>query len=136
MSDPVLSGNEARIPVAPEFFVRDFDASLRFYRERLGFRIVREEPGFAVIARDDAYVLLAMADETAPGVREWLASGPRGVGMNTRIMLDGIDELYQSVSSDGVTVVQEIGDREYGLRDFMISDPDGFLLRFASPIRR
>ena len=27
-----------------------------------------------------------------------------------------------------------IGDREYGLRDFIISDPFGFRLRFASAL--
>ena len=32
----------------------------------------------------------------------------------------------------GVPVLQPIGDRYYGLRDFTIVDPDGYGLRFAS----
>jgi hypothetical protein len=30
--------------------------------------------------------------------------------------------------------VTAIGDRYYGLRDFTIADPDGFGVRFASPL--
>ena len=31
-----------------------------------------------------------------------------------------------------VEIVVPIGDRNYGLRDFMVRDPDGFGVRFAS----
>jgi len=32
----------------------------------------------------------------------------------------------------GTRIVQSIGNRAYGLRDFTLSDPDGFGVRFAS----
>ncbi len=134
VSEPNIAGNESSISVAPEFFVRDFAASLRFYVEKLGFQTVRQEPGFAVVALANAHVLLAAPDEATPGMGEWLASGPRGVGVNIRIMVDDVDALCRRLSANDVTVVRQIGDREYGLRDFIIADPDGFLLRFASPI--
>ncbi len=31
-------------------------------------------------------------------------------------------------------MVNRIGNRPYGLRDFTVGDPDGFGLRFATPI--
>jgi hypothetical protein len=34
----------------------------------------------------------------------------------------------------GARVIIPIGDRYYGLRDFTIADPDGFGVRFASPL--
>ena len=33
-------------------------------------------------------------------------------------------------------ITQEIAGRSYGLRDFIIVDPDGFWLPFASPVTR
>ena len=116
--------------------MRDIDASLRFYVEQLGFRTVRREADFAVVSLGDAHLLLATPDEAVPAMAGWLASGPRGVGLNIRIMVDDVDALYQLASDGGATVIQEIEDREYGLRDFIIADPDGFLLRFALPIER
>lgn len=127
------------IAVAPEFFVRDLDASLRFY-EGLGFIIVRRDAHFAVVALGGALVLLAM-EEAVPGehaaaaVRPWLASGPRGVGVNVLVMVDDVDAMYRRAREIGATIFWEIADRYYGLRDFILADPDGFLLRFASPVK-
>ncbi len=132
----VTTGNESTIPVAPEFFVRDLSASLGFYIQALGFRAVRTEASFAVVALGDAYVLLAVADKTTPSTREWPAIAARRIGCNIRIMVDDIEAIHRRVSKHGVAVVHEIGDREFGLRDFIVADPDGFLLRFAAPIAR
>ena len=136
MSEAITTGNESTIPIAPELFVRDIDASLRFYVEQLGFRTVRREAGFAVVSLGDAHLLLATPDETVQAMANWLAAGPRGVGVHIRIMVDAVDALYQRASASSATVVQGLDDRAYGLRDFIIADPDGFLLRFASPIER
>ncbi|MDZ4277897.1 MAG: VOC family protein [Dehalococcoidia bacterium] len=138
MADGTLAGNEPLVAAAPEFFVRDLEASLRFYGDGLGFQVLRLEPDFAVAALGGAHLLLALP-EAAPGsdaashLGPWLASGPRGVGVNVRIMVDDVDAMYQRARELGATVVWDIDDRYYGLRDFIIADPDGFLLRFAAP---
>jgi uncharacterized glyoxalase superfamily protein PhnB len=38
------------------------------------------------------------------------------------------------VKAAGAPVVDDIKDQDYGLRDFMAADPDGFVLRFATAI--
>ena len=38
----------------------------------------------------------------------------------------------RGVNDMGASVMVPIGDRYYGLRDFTISNPDGFGIRFAS----
>jgi catechol 2,3-dioxygenase-like lactoylglutathione lyase family enzyme len=125
-----MSG-ERLLPVAPEFFVRDIERSIAFYG-RLGFATVRQEPDFAVIAlREDVHVLLAAEQHTS---REWLSAGPRGIGLNIRIMVDDVDAVYQRAKDAGAPIIQEIADRDYGLRDFILLDPDGFALRFAQAL--
>jgi catechol 2,3-dioxygenase-like lactoylglutathione lyase family enzyme len=125
-----LSPSEALMPCAPEFFVPEMDAALRFYVDGLGFQVLRREPVFAVVALGDAHVLIAHDSIAGPQ----LASGPRGNGLNVRIMVDDVDLLRERAGALRAPIVHEIADRPYGLRDFIVADPNGFLLRFASPI--
>jgi catechol 2,3-dioxygenase-like lactoylglutathione lyase family enzyme len=124
---------EAFAPVAPEFFVPDVAASVRFYVDVFGFVALRQEPDFAVVALGNAHVLLAHDSFTS---REALSAGPRGVGLNIRIMVDDVNAMYRRARDGGARIAHDIADRDYGLRDFIVTDRDGFLLRFASPITR
>jgi len=126
--------HEPLVKVAPEFFVRDVDASVRFYVDKLGFVALRQEPDFAVVALGDAHVLLA--HESIAVDRAELASTTRGAGLNVRIMVDDVDEIYERAKASGVRIVHDIRDRPYGLRDFILADPDGFMLRFAAPLAK
>src|SRR3972149_4833285 len=62
-----------------------------------------------------------------------LAMPPGGGSIDIRIVVDDVDALYRLAREGGVAIAGEIADRDYGLRDFIIEDPDGFRLRFASP---
>jgi catechol 2,3-dioxygenase-like lactoylglutathione lyase family enzyme len=84
--------------LAPELFVRDLAASLRFYQETLGFGVVRQDAAFAVLSLGDARIQLVVPDEST---RAWLAAGPRGVGVNLRVIVDDVDTLYARARSRG-----------------------------------
>ncbi|MDO8617028.1 MAG: VOC family protein [Dehalococcoidia bacterium] len=116
-------------PVAPELFVPDVPAAVRFYVDRLGFRLLREDSTFAIVYLGPAVVMLAHESLYGQAVR-----APRGLAIDVRIMVPDVDAVRERCRQQGVTVVHEIADREYGLRDFIISDPNGFRLRFASPL--
>lgn len=47
-------------------------------------------------------------------------------------MVPNVDGYWKLVKEMGAQLVIPIADRYYGLRDFMISDPDGFGVRFAT----
>lgn len=119
-------------PLAAEFFVRDVAASIPFYRDRLGFEVVEERPDFAVVALGGAFLLLAQDTLYIPA--GGMTGSDRGLGMDVRIMVAEVDVVYDQVRTAGVAIVHEIGDRDYGLRDFIIRDLDGFRLRFAAPL--
>ena len=124
--------NEPLVKVAPEFFVRDVEAAVRFYVDKLRFVVLRQESIFAVVALGDAHVLLAH-ESIAPD-RAQLPATARGAGVNIRIMVDDVDEVHQRAKANGVRIVHDIADRDYGLRDFIIADADGFMLRFAQAL--
>ena len=126
-----MRGNEPLVRVAPEFFVRDVAASVAFY-QRLGFAALRHDPELAVVGLGAAHVLLA--DERLAGEQLRNASAARGAGVNIRIMVEDVDAMHRLATAAGSPIVHEIADRAYGLRDFIMADPDGFMLRFASPL--
>ncbi|HUR48551.1 MAG TPA: glyoxalase superfamily protein [Acidimicrobiales bacterium] len=56
----------------------------------------------------------------------------RGAG-EVFVIIDEVDAYFEKVKAAGAQVVFEIGDRPYGMRDFMVADPDGNRLSFGTP---
>lgn len=54
---------------------------------------------------------------------------------NIRIMIPNVDEKYEECKRLGYQIQQEIGDRRYVLRDFIVLDPDEFGVRFGSYLK-
>ena len=48
------------------------------------------------------------------------------------IFVHDIDALYQKYQKAGANITNPIGDREWGMRDFDITDPNGFILSFGA----
>ena len=65
-------------------------------------------------------------------LRTDLPDPPAAPQANIRIMVPDVDARWALVNENGARVLDPIGDRDYGLRDFTFADPDGFGLRFAS----
>jgi catechol 2,3-dioxygenase-like lactoylglutathione lyase family enzyme len=125
---------DEEVPTAPELFVPNVDATVRFWVERLGAERVRIEPGSFAVVRLEASIVF-VAHESHYARMGGTLDGPRGVGLDVRIVVDDVDALYQRVRAADVDVVHDIADRDYGLRDFIVRDPNGYRIRFASPLR-
>jgi lactoylglutathione lyase len=123
------------ISATPNLLVADVSASLMFYRDVLGFELVRSVP------------------DEAPFIFVWLKRGGVELFLNDvktasdSIKLDlragGTSTLYVDVSDvkallDQLTghakVVMPLTDQFYGMREFAILDPDGYLVTFAQRI--
>lgn len=105
-----------------EIVCPDLERSIAFYRS-LGFELLRRTGGFAVVHWRGQRLFLA-EDPDAPTTPRWT---------NLRIMVDDVDALWKRVQELGIPPAHAIGDRFYGLRDFKLSDPSGFEIRFAQP---
>jgi catechol 2,3-dioxygenase-like lactoylglutathione lyase family enzyme len=120
-----------------ELFVSDLARSRAWY-EALGFRLVREYGDWQMLALGDNILdLQGDAHATAgphyftPDIGRW----PRGTGVEISIEVDDVDGLYARALALGVDVVKPIQDRPWGARDFRVADPDGYFLRFTTPLR-
>ena len=118
-----MTGGLAQLVV--EVYVRDIERSIEFYRA-LGFEVARRTGGFAVLNWDGHSLFL----DEKPDLPD-LQGGERA---NLRIVVADVDALWRHVTMVGARVSAPIADRDYGLRDFTVRDPDGFGLRFASPL--
>lgn len=127
--------------LVPELYVSDFDYSLEFYTAVLGFRVgyARPTEKFAYLEREDAALMIEQ-----PIGRTWLAGPlekPYGRGVNLQIGVTSADTLHRAVQAAGVVTLQSLEQRDYGraadmvtVRQFVIADPDGYLLRFSETI--
>jgi catechol 2,3-dioxygenase-like lactoylglutathione lyase family enzyme len=109
-----------------ELFVRDFARSLAFYTS-LGFEVERQEEAFAVLRFEGCEFLIEGSQK--------LGQVPAVPAANVRILVDDVDAKWELTQQLKAPVFSTIADRYYGLRDFTVLDPDGFGVRFASPIR-
>ncbi len=106
-----------------EVYARDLYRSLEFYRA-LGFEVQSAEDDFVVLAWEHhRFFLEPRPDLPAP------IDQPQA---NVRIMVPDVDRYWIIAQQIGARVIKPIEDRYYGLRDFTITDPDGFGLRFGS----
>lgn len=117
-----------------EIVVRDIQRSIKFYRE-LGFKVLRDAGDFVELTWEDhqlyvaelsAYREIASDDVKLPERSKFPLA-------NIRIVVPNVDDYWKLVREMGAQIVIPIADRYYGLRDFIISDPDGFGVRFATP---
>jgi lactoylglutathione lyase len=121
-----------------EIFVSDFERSRAFY-ESLGFRVVRHWEDWAMLALGDNVLDLQGDGHALAGPHYFtpeIGRFPRGTGVEISIEVADIDGLYETARSIDVDIVKAIQDRPWKARDFRIADPDGYFIRFTTPLRR
>ena len=130
--------------LTPELACTDFDVSRKFYTEVLGFTVQyqRLEDGFAMLERQGCRIMIDRINPVSvTGTdRSWFAGPmekPFGRGINLQMATDNVDALYQHVQKSGANIFLPMeekwyraDDKELGNRQFIVLDPDGYLLRF------
>lgn len=128
--------------LVPELLVTDLDVSLRFWVDRCGFtiRYARPDERFAYLVLGSAHLMLEQA-----GVgRNWVAGPldpPLGRGVNLQIGVPDSDSVAEALRQADVPLFMApetkwypTGDTEVGVRQFLVADPDGYLIRFQSRV--
>ena len=125
--------------LVPELDVADLEISLDFYLAVLGFsvRYRRPEEAFAYLEREGAELMLQAAMGPGRRFRTALLEPPYGRGVNLQIACADVTGLHEAVVAAKAEVIVPLetrwyraGDRELGNRQFVVVDPDGYLLRF------
>ena len=121
---------------APVFLVADVAATMRWYLEKLGFDAdpfpASPPHAFCILTRDRVEIMLQqLAGYQKPDLFE-----KRGGGVwNVYVRMEGVRALYETVSKLGdVAIVEPLRRQEYGDTEFVIRDPNGYILVFSEAV--
>ena len=119
----------------PELSVTNIDKSKEFYLT-LGFKIMyeRKEDKFAFLELEGNQLMIEeINDNWNTGKLEY----PFGRGINISMTVNDIDNYYQDLVNKNIIFFKEIMTNEYDVngktyldKEFLVKDPDGYLLRF------
>jgi catechol 2,3-dioxygenase-like lactoylglutathione lyase family enzyme len=127
--------------LVPELLVSELDRALAFYRDLCGFRVRygRPEDGFAYLDLGGAQIMLEELGEDA-----WQTGRldpPFGRGLNLQIEVADVAVLARKLEAAGFPLFRPLttewyrqDDVEHGQSQFLVQDPDGYLLRFVQPL--
>ena len=121
--------------LVPELLVSNHAASRDFYVRIIGFsvRYERPEEKFSYLDLDGAALMIEQETDfwtTAPRER------PYGRGINLQIEVAALDPILARLRDAGIALFRPVeeawyraGDTYSGNRQFLVQDPDGYLLR-------
>lgn len=120
--------------VIPAIRINDMDATLRFYRDRLGFTVERAEPeeSNCSLSFGDARIMLEVAadfysEKYNSAIRQRMGNAsPHAL----YIEAPDIDSLHSRVQAQNVRIVDPMADRPWGQREFTVEDHEGNWLTF------
>ena len=125
--------------LVPELDVSDFAASVRFYTEVLGFEVLFTRDNFAYMKLEDIQFMLQ--EPSGDGWKTGDLDYPFGRGINFQIELSDTAPLYERLKAADYQLFQDTREKWYetagvlsGQREFLIQDPDGYLLRFCQAL--
>jgi len=101
--------------------VADIDRSVQFYSTKLGFMHAfswGEPPTMAGVNLDHTQIFLE-------------AGTPDPKACSLYYVVEDADALCAFHRANGVTIVEELGEREWGFRDYTVEDVDGYRLTFG-----
>lgn len=121
----------------PELTVDDIERTKDFYINNLGFKIEYERP-------ENKFVFLSFYDNQIMFEQQnghWSVGEmehPYGRGINFEMTVPDAAELYKRILGLGIKPFRELMENSYReennnivQHEFLVQDPDGYLLRFA-----
>lgn len=113
-------------------FVANVQASAEFFKTTLGFSIDflhGQPPFYGAVSRDGACLHLKFVHEPVLTV----GTQDRDGFIVAFIQVENVKALYAEYVAAGAMFDQKLKKQAWGLRDFIVRDPDGNGLCFAGP---
>jgi catechol 2,3-dioxygenase-like lactoylglutathione lyase family enzyme len=126
----VLASPPRLLSALPAFVTPDVQASVAFYRDKLGFHVPE---GFEDA---DEFAIVDLAPGQGIHVKRGPAAGAaaRRVGAYVRMAFDELGHLERDLSHRGVRIVSPLYDHPWGMRELVVEAPDGHQIRYGSDI--
>ena len=121
----------------PELSVTDINKTKAFYIDLLGFKLEYERPEnkFMFLSFEGSQFMFEQIHDDGWNTAKF--EYPLGRGINFSIETDNIDILYQKLIDADYPMFRPMMTSQYRMNDewlqqkqFLVQDPDGYLLRF------
>jgi uncharacterized glyoxalase superfamily protein PhnB len=115
----------------PVISTADVRATIHHYVGVLGFTehfVFGEPPVYAGVQRDG--VLLYITHD--PAMAAMLKS--RGLHPDIFLWVEDVDAVFAEHRARGAKIVEEVADRPWDARQYVLEDPNGYRLKIAEPI--
>ena len=119
----------------PELSVSNIETSRKFY-EDIGFKLEyeRKEDKFCFMSLEKNQIMIQKKnDNWTVGKMEY----PFGRGINISMRVKDVEKMYEALKQKNIKMYLDLevhhyraDDTVYDDREFLIQDPDGYLLRF------
>jgi uncharacterized glyoxalase superfamily protein PhnB len=114
------------------YWVLDNKISEKFYK-KLGFDILESDEGHSLVKLGDFEIsLVGIRDESE--FRNDAMTSEKGKGSYLYIQVEDVDRLYEKVSLLKLNSYSAPRDWEWGNREFIVKDPDGYKICFWQKI--
>jgi len=124
--------------LTPNLVVASVERSLAFYVETLGFSrgtTVPDESPFVFASVTSGPVEIFFNDAAA-AIKEYPAFAGRPIGATGTLFIEmggGVDALHDRLKP-AVKIVMPLVTQFYGMREFAIEDPDGYVITLAERV--
>jgi catechol 2,3-dioxygenase-like lactoylglutathione lyase family enzyme len=116
--------------ISPMLAVADMEKTLAFYHEVLGFNSIMQSAAYSIVERDGQTIHFQKADS------EEVMNCVRG-HTEVYIEVSDIQTLWEHVKSFKHRYkIRDLFDRDYGMTEFHISDPNDCLVFVGEPTTR
>ena len=110
--------------IVPILYSDDVSRSLTYYIEKLAFDEHWEWDHpitFGGVSKDRVRIFFCLKGQGSPGT--WIA-----------VNVENVDEYYEIIKARGAKILSPPKDMEWFMREMLVEDPDGHIIRFGHGI--
>ena len=115
----------------PVISATDVAATVAYFEKTLGFQqqwVWGEPPVYAGVKAGDAQVYVCHDPQTAAAIRD------RHLAPDLFLWVRDIDTVYRQHQSNGAEIVEALTERPWGVRQYVVQEPNGYRLKIAEPL--
>jgi uncharacterized glyoxalase superfamily protein PhnB len=116
-------------PAQPMLHAASLAETMTFYVDRLGFDVEatwpEDAPTWCLLTSGPVRLMFTCELSVAPALTGSLYFYP-----------DDVDAFFAAVTGEGTAVLTAPRDEPWGMREFALEDPNGYLLKFGQPVIR
>jgi lactoylglutathione lyase len=120
--------------LTPNLIVSNVEASLKFYREILGFEpamTVPDESPYVFAAVSNGSVEIFFNDQKTVAHEYPKLAASIGASLTLYMEVDSLQEVLERVQKAGAKISMPVTEQFYGMKEFAFEDRDGYTITIA-----